>query len=111
MSFVRFCSRRVQLKVERIKDSQLHAEWSKKHGHDTYGHDNDDLGCEVDVEVSVDGVPWVKGNAERVGQPHTNAQITRTVLRKRVKLLTVTFYLRMQTLRTQTKTHVLWLWC
>lgn len=30
--------RRVQLKVERTKDSQRRQEWSKKHGDDTYGH-------------------------------------------------------------------------
>ena len=37
--------RRVQLKVQRTKESQRLMEWSKKHGHDTYGHNDDDLEC------------------------------------------------------------------
>ena len=37
--------RTVQLKVQRTKESQRRMEWSKKHGHDTYGHDDDDLEC------------------------------------------------------------------
>ena len=33
--------RRIMLKVERIKDAQHRKEWSRKHGHDTYGDDED----------------------------------------------------------------------
>ena len=33
--------RRIMLKVERTKDAQRRKEWSKKHGHDTYGDDED----------------------------------------------------------------------
>ena len=33
--------RRIILKVERTKDAQRCKEWSKKHGHDTYGDDED----------------------------------------------------------------------
>ena len=33
--------RRVMLKVERTKDAQHRKEWSRKHGHDTYGDDED----------------------------------------------------------------------
>ena len=33
--------RRIMLKVERTKDAQRRKEWSRKHGHDTYGDDED----------------------------------------------------------------------
>ena len=33
--------KRVMLKVKRTKDAQCRKEWSKKHGHDTYGDDED----------------------------------------------------------------------
>ena len=33
--------RRMMLKAERTKDAQCRKEWSKKHGHDTYGDDED----------------------------------------------------------------------
>ena len=33
--------RRILLKVERTKDAQRRKEWSRKHGHDTYGDDED----------------------------------------------------------------------
>ena len=34
--------KRISLKVERAKDAQHRKEWSRKHGHDTYGDDEDD---------------------------------------------------------------------
>jgi hypothetical protein len=33
--------RRIILKVERTKYAQRRKEWSRKHGHDTYGDDED----------------------------------------------------------------------
>ena len=33
--------KRIMLKVERTKDAQHRKKWSRKHGHDTYG-DNED---------------------------------------------------------------------
>ena len=33
--------RRIILKIERTKDAQRRKEWSRKHGHDTYGDDED----------------------------------------------------------------------
>ena len=33
--------KRIMLKVERAKDAQRRKEWSRKHGHDTYGDDED----------------------------------------------------------------------
>ncbi len=43
--------RRIQLKMERIKDAQCRKDWSKRHGHDTYG-DTDDLDSEAKPKVS-----------------------------------------------------------
>ena len=34
-------SKKRMLKVERTKDAQRRKEWSRKHGHDTYGDDED----------------------------------------------------------------------
>ena len=40
--------RRIELKVERTRDSQHRKKWSKKHGHDTYGSgDSDEEGIEL----------------------------------------------------------------
>ena len=35
------------LKVERTKDAQCRKEWSRKHGHDTYGDDEDSKTAEL----------------------------------------------------------------
>ena len=43
--------RRISLKIERTKDAQCRKRWSKDHGHDTYGDDeNDDLELTTKVE-------------------------------------------------------------
>ena len=39
--------RRIQLKVERTVDTQRRKEWSKKHGQDTYGSDDDEDDSEI----------------------------------------------------------------
>ena len=41
--------RRVQSKIKRTQMGKLRAMWSLKHGRHTYGHDEDDLECGVDV--------------------------------------------------------------
>ena len=41
--------RRVQSKIKRTQMGKLRATWSLKHGRHTYGHDEDDLDCGVEV--------------------------------------------------------------
>ena len=48
----KYKNRRIQLLMERTVDAQRRKEWSKKHGHDTYGDDDSD---EDGVELKSDG--------------------------------------------------------
>ena len=42
--------RRIALKVKRTMEAKARIKWSKKHGHDTYGQDDDsDLECDRDI--------------------------------------------------------------
>ena len=40
---VEYKQRRIRLRVQRMKDEQVRKEWSKKHGHNTYGDDDSDV--------------------------------------------------------------------
>ena len=75
--------RRIELKVQRMLDSQRRKKWSKKHGHDTYGSGDSD---EEGVELKTRGPKGSKkrqvssGSVGHVGPPLTYGQITEIVL-------------------------------
>ena len=59
--------RRIMLKVERTKDAQRRKEWSRKHGHDTYGDDEDSDTAELKPKAkkkSKKGQKMVEGQCE-----------------------------------------------
>ena len=70
--------RRVQWKEDRVKDAERRKEWTKKHGHDTYGNEAND--SEDVVVKRRKQRPSILVNAEHVVQIHTFAQTTRTAL-------------------------------
>ena len=43
--------RRIMLKADRTKDAQCRKEWSKEHGHDTYGDDEDSDTAELKINA------------------------------------------------------------
>ena len=49
--------KRIMLKVERTKDAQHRKEWSRKHGHDTYGDEDSDTADQRKKDKK-----WLKGN-------------------------------------------------
>ena len=59
--------RRIMLKVERTKDAQRRKEWSRKHGHDTYGDDEDSDTAELkpkQKKKSIKGQKMVEGQCK-----------------------------------------------
>ena len=64
--------RRIMLKVERTKDAQRRKEWSRKHGHDTYGDDEDSDTAELKPKQkkSIKGQKMVEGQCKRGSTTH-----------------------------------------
>ena len=59
---------RVQWKIERTKDAERRKIWSKKHGRDTYGHEDDDVDhCAVKMVVRDIKNPQNKGKCKACG--------------------------------------------
>lgn len=64
--------RRIMLKVERTKDAQRRKEWSRKHGHDTYGDDEDSDTAELEPKEkkSRKGQKKVEGQCKYGSKTH-----------------------------------------
>ena len=68
--------KRVQWKIERTKDAERRKIWSKKHGRDTYGHEDDDVDhCAVKMVVRD-----IKASVKLVVPEHIYVQTIGTVL-------------------------------
>ena len=67
--------------MKRTMEATARIQWSKNHGHDTYGH-NSDLECDLDIvrDGGVRGKPEENRSVERVLQLCTNARATKTAL-------------------------------
>ena len=73
--------RRIELKVERTRDSQHRKKWSKKHGHDTYGSgDSDEEGIELKQKGHMKKQASSGGSVGHVGPPLTYGPTTKIVL-------------------------------
>ena len=59
--------RRIQLKGERTKDAQRRKVWSKLHGHDTYGDDEDSDTAELKPKKGKKGQTSVEGKCKACG--------------------------------------------
>ena len=73
--------KRLQLKVKRTKESQIRKPWSKKHGHDTYGEEDEDI--EHDPNLTNRGESdqnLLKGNVQYVCVPLTGDPTSETAL-------------------------------
>ena len=72
--------KRIMLKVKRTKDARCRKEWSKKHGHGTYGYDEDSDTAELKPkkkEKSKKGQKAVERMCTTHGPPIRSAPSTR----------------------------------
>ena len=82
--------KRIMLKVKRTKDAQCRKEWSKKHGHDTYGDDEDSDTAELkpkEKKKSKKGQKAVEGMCECGSTTHLRTSHKECLLNKKRMML------------------------